>query len=177
MAKLPGRAFSFAAAARTGPYSGPTRAHHGRTESWPDGSRRGSPRWASTCPNRWRRWPITCPSCGPATCCSSRASCRSAAPGSKLALAAEAAALCAVNLLAQAKAATGDLDRVTRVVKLTGFVNCDATFTQHPQVINGASSLMGRVFGEAGRHSRAAVGSSSLPRGAIVEVEGVFEIE
>ncbi len=99
------------------------------------------------------------------------------APGSKLALAAEAAALCAVNLLAQAKAATGDLDRVRRVVKLTGFVNCDATFTQHPQVINGASSLMGRVFGEVGRHSRAAVGSSSLPRGAIVEVEGVFEIE
>ena len=99
------------------------------------------------------------------------------APGSKLARAAEAAALCAVNLMAQAKAATGDLDRVRRVVKLTGFVNCDGSFTQHPQVINGASSLIGSVFGEAGRHSRAAVGSSSLPLGAIVEVEGVFEIE
>ncbi len=98
------------------------------------------------------------------------------APGSKLALAADAAARCAVNLLAQAKAATGDLDRVARVVKLTGFVNCDGGFTQQPQVINGASSLMGRVFGEAGRHSRAAVGSSSLPLGAIVEVEGIFEI-
>ncbi len=99
------------------------------------------------------------------------------APGSKLALAAEAAALCAVNLMAQAKAATGDLDRVRRVVKLTGFVNCDGSFTQQPQVINGASSLLGGVFGEAGRHSRAAVGSSSLPGGAIVEIEGVFEIE
>ena len=98
------------------------------------------------------------------------------ATGSKLALAADAAAQCAVNLLAQTKAATGDLDRVTRVVKLTGFVNCDGSFTQQPQVINGASSLMGRVFGEAGRHSRAAVGSSSLPLGAIVEVEGIFEI-
>jgi enamine deaminase RidA (YjgF/YER057c/UK114 family) len=99
------------------------------------------------------------------------------APGSKLARAAEAAALCAVNLMAQAKAATGDLDRVARVVKLTGFVNCDGSFTQHPQVINGASSLIGGVFGAAGRHSRAAVGSSSLPLGAIVEIEGVFEIE
>ena len=99
------------------------------------------------------------------------------AAGSKLALAAAAAARCAVNLLAQAKAATGDLDRVRRVVKLTGFVNCDASFTQQPQVINGASSLLGGVFGEAGRHSRAAVGSSSLPLGAIVEIEGIFEIE
>ncbi len=98
-------------------------------------------------------------------------------PGSKLALAAEAAALCAVNLLAQAKAATGDLDRVRRVVKLTGFVNCDGSFAQQHLVINGASSLLGGVFGEAGRHSRAAVGSSSLPGGAIVEIEGVFEIE
>ncbi len=99
------------------------------------------------------------------------------APGSKLALAAEAAALCAVNMLAQAKAATGDLDRVRRVVKLTGFVNCDGSFAQQHLVINGASSLLGEVFGEAGRHSRSAVGSSSLPMGVIVEIEGVFEIE
>jgi len=99
------------------------------------------------------------------------------APGSKLALAAEAAALSAINLIVQAKAATGDLDRITRVVKLTGFVNCDATFTQQHLVINGASSLLGEVFGEAGRHSRSAVGSSSLPMGVIVEIEGVFEIE
>lgn len=87
-----------------------------------------------------------------------------------------AAKQCALNLLAHVKAATGDLDRVSRVVKLTGFVNCDGTFTQHPQVINGASELMGAVFGDAGQHARAAVGSSSLPLGAVVEVEGIFEI-
>jgi enamine deaminase RidA (YjgF/YER057c/UK114 family) len=99
------------------------------------------------------------------------------APGSKLGLAVGAATLSAVNLLAQVKAATGDLDRVKRVVKLTGFVNCDATFTQQPQVINGASTLMAGAFGDNGRHSRSAVGCSSLPRGAIVEIEGIFEVE
>jgi enamine deaminase RidA (YjgF/YER057c/UK114 family) len=98
------------------------------------------------------------------------------ASGSKLALAAEAAAFSAVNLLVQAKAATGDLDRVRRVVKLTGFVNCDGSFAQQHLVINGASSLLGDVFGDAGRHSRSAVGSSSLPLGVIVEIEGIFEI-
>lgn len=98
------------------------------------------------------------------------------APGSRLALAVDAARLAAINMLAQVKAATGDLDRVTRVVKLTGFVNCDGSFAQHPVVINGASILMAEVFGESGRHSRSAVGCASLPRGAIVEVEGVFEV-
>jgi len=98
------------------------------------------------------------------------------APGSKLALAAQAAGFSAINLIVQAKAATGDLDRVVRVVKLTGFVNCDASFAQQHLVINGASSLLGEVFGEAGRHSRSAVGSSGLPMGVIVEVEGIFEI-
>ena len=98
-------------------------------------------------------------------------------PGSKLALAAEAAGLSAINLIVQAKAATGDLDRVTRVVKLTGFVNCDGSFAQQHLVINGASALLGNVFGDAGRHSRSAVGSSSLPMGVIVEIEGIFEIE
>jgi enamine deaminase RidA (YjgF/YER057c/UK114 family) len=89
----------------------------------------------------------------------------------------EAAKLCALNLIAQAKAACdGDLDRVKRVVKLTGFVACGATFGDHPKVINGASDLMVQVFGDAGRHSRAAVGAPSLPRGAAVEVEAVFEI-
>ena len=87
-----------------------------------------------------------------------------------------AAQVCGLNLLAHVKAATGDLDRVSRVVKLTGFVNCDGTFTQQPQVINGASELMGLAFGDNGQHARAAVGSSSLPLGAIVEVEGIFEI-
>ena len=98
------------------------------------------------------------------------------APGSKLAMAADAAGLCAVNLLVQAKAATGDLDRVTRVVKLTGFVNCDGSFAQQHLVINGASSRLGDIFREAGRHARSAVGSPSLPMGAIVEIEGIFEI-
>jgi enamine deaminase RidA (YjgF/YER057c/UK114 family) len=99
------------------------------------------------------------------------------APGSRMELAVGAARLCAVNVLAQLKAATGDLDRVARVVKLTGFVNADASFTQHPQVVNGASSLMIAAFGERGRHARAAVGCSSLPLGAICEVEAVFEVE
>ena len=99
------------------------------------------------------------------------------APGSKLPMAIGAATLCALNLLAHVKSAVGDLDRVTRVVKLNGFVNADGTFTQHPQVINGASSLMIGVFGEAGQHARAAVGSSSLPLGVICEVEGIFEVE
>ena len=99
------------------------------------------------------------------------------APGSRLGLAVGAATLCAVNVLAQLKAAVGDLDRVTRVVKLTGFVNADPSFTQHPQVVNGASSLMIGAFGDRGRHARAAVGCSSLPLGAICEVEAVFEVE
>lgn len=98
------------------------------------------------------------------------------AAGTTLAEAVEAARICAVNLISQVKAATGDLDRVARVVKLTGFVNCDGSFEQQPQVVNGASALMGQVFGEAGRHARSAVGCAALPRGAMVEVEGIFEI-
>ncbi|MEE2690005.1 MAG: RidA family protein [Pseudomonadota bacterium] len=88
-----------------------------------------------------------------------------------------AARVCAINLLAQLKVATGgDLDRVRRVVKLGGFVNCAPDFTDQPKVINGASDLMVSVFGDAGRHSRAAVGAPSLPLGAAVEIDGVFEI-
>ena len=88
-----------------------------------------------------------------------------------------AARSCALALIAQLKAALGgDLDRLVRVVKLTGFVNAAPGFTDHPAVINGASDLMVEVFGDAGRHARAAVGSSSLPLGVAVEVEGVFEI-
>lgn len=89
----------------------------------------------------------------------------------------EAARLCAINAIAQAAAALdGDLDRIVRVVKLTGFVNANNDFTQHPQVVNGASGLMVEVFGEAGRHARSAVGSSSLPLDVTVEVEAVFEV-
>lgn len=90
---------------------------------------------------------------------------------------AAAARTCALALLAQLRAACGgDLDRVRRVVKLTGFVNATPDFTGHPQVIDAASELMVRVFGANGQHARAAVGTVSLPLGAAVEVEGVFEI-
>ena len=87
-----------------------------------------------------------------------------------------AARLCAINLVAQAKAACGDLDRVKRCVKLTVFVNAAPDFTQHPEVANGASDLLVEVFGEAGKHARAALGAGSLPRGVACEVEALFEI-
>ncbi len=89
----------------------------------------------------------------------------------------EAAHACGVNLIAQLRAACdGDLDRVKRVVKLGGFVNCTPDFTDQPKVVNGASDLMVGVFGDSGRHARAAVGAPSLPLNAAVEVDGVFEI-
>ena len=89
----------------------------------------------------------------------------------------QAARLCGLNLLAQLKSACGgDLDRVTRVIKLGGFVNCSPDFTDHPAVINGASDLMVDVFGDSGRHARFAVGASSLPFGVAVEIDGTFEI-
>jgi enamine deaminase RidA (YjgF/YER057c/UK114 family) len=87
-----------------------------------------------------------------------------------------AARLCAVNVLAQVKAAAGDLDRVKRCVKVTAFVNAVPGFAQHPEVANGASDLFVEVFGDAGRHARAAVGAGSLPRNVAVEVEAVFEL-
>ena len=91
---------------------------------------------------------------------------------------AAAARYCAISLMAQArKACGGDLDRVVRVVKLTGFVNTkDAGFTDQPKVINGASDLMVAVFGDAGRHARSAVGVNALPLGVAVEVEAIFQI-
>ena len=89
----------------------------------------------------------------------------------------KAARLCALKLLAQLNAACGgDLNRVTRIVKLTGFVNSTPDFSLHPQVVNGASDLFAELFGDAGKHARAAVGSSSLPMGVAVEVEGIFEV-
>lgn len=88
------------------------------------------------------------------------------------------ARICAVNLLAQLKAAVnGDWGRVARVVKLGGFVACSDDFTSQPEVMNGASDLMVEVFGEAGRHARFAVGTNSLPRNAPVEVDGIFELQ
>ncbi len=89
----------------------------------------------------------------------------------------EAARICAINIIAQLKAACGgDLDRVRRIVKLGGFVNSTPEFTDQPKVINGASDLMAEVFGEAGKHARFAVGAASLPLGVAVEVDGVFEL-
>ena len=90
----------------------------------------------------------------------------------------KSARLCAINVLAQLKdACGGDLDRVTRVVKLLGFVNATASFTDHPKVINGASDLMVEVFGDKGRHARSAVAAPSLPFGISTEVEAIFEVE
>ncbi|MDJ0947330.1 MAG: RidA family protein [Alphaproteobacteria bacterium] len=88
-----------------------------------------------------------------------------------------AARLCAINLLAQLKqACDGDLDRVTRVVKLGNFVNCTDEFADQPKVANGASDLMVEVFGDAGKHARFAVGTNVLPLNVAVEVDGVFEV-
>ncbi|WP_417242360.1 RidA family protein [Celeribacter sp.] len=87
-----------------------------------------------------------------------------------------AAATCALALLAQAKAATGDLTKVARLVKLVGFVNSTADFTDQPKVINGASDLMVAVLGDAGRHARSAVSAVSLPLGVAVEIEAIFEL-
>lgn len=90
---------------------------------------------------------------------------------------AAAARRCAISLLAQVKAACGgDLDRLVQVVKLTGFVNSTADFTDQPKVINGASDLMVEVLGDAGRHARSAVSSPSLPLGVAVEIDGIFRI-
>jgi enamine deaminase RidA (YjgF/YER057c/UK114 family) len=90
---------------------------------------------------------------------------------------AAAARSCAIALLAQVRAACdGDLDRLVRVVKLTGFVNSTPEFGDQPKVINGASDLMVEVLGDAGRHARSAVSAASLPFGVAVEIEGIFEI-
>jgi enamine deaminase RidA (YjgF/YER057c/UK114 family) len=87
-----------------------------------------------------------------------------------------AARICGINLIAQCKAALGELSRVRRVVKLGGFVNAAPSFVDIPQVVNGCSDLMVDVFGEAGKHARSAVACPTLPLGVAVEVDGVFEI-
>jgi enamine deaminase RidA (YjgF/YER057c/UK114 family) len=94
-----------------------------------------------------------------------------------IAAGAAAARLCAINLLAQVKAACGgDLDRLVRVVKLTGFVNAPPEFGDQPKVVNGASDLLVEVLGDKGRHSRSAISAGGLPFGCAVEVEGIFQI-
>ncbi len=89
----------------------------------------------------------------------------------------EAARLTAINQLAVMKAELGDLNRVKRIVKVLGMVNSDPSFTEQPAVINGFSDLMVAVFGERGKHARAAVGMASLPRGQAVEIEMIVEVE
>jgi enamine deaminase RidA (YjgF/YER057c/UK114 family) len=89
----------------------------------------------------------------------------------------QAARLCALNILSHLRvAAGGDLDRVRRCLRLGGFVNCTPEFTDMPQIVNGASDLMVEVFGDAGKHARAAVGNNSLPGGVAVEIEATFEL-
>ena len=91
---------------------------------------------------------------------------------------ADAAKSCAISLLAQVKAACdGDIERLIRVIKLTGFVNSTPDFTDQPKVINGASDFLVEALGDAGRHARSAVSAPSLPLGVAVEIEGIFEIK
>jgi enamine deaminase RidA (YjgF/YER057c/UK114 family) len=97
-------------------------------------------------------------------------------PGSSIEHAREAARLCAVNLLAQAKAAVGDLDSIVQVVRLGGFFNVAGEFESLPQAMNGASDLMANLFGAQGRHARTTVGVAHLPLNALAEVEALFEI-
>ena len=90
----------------------------------------------------------------------------------------EMAKLCALALISQLKSACdGDLNKVSRVVKLGGFVASTSSFTSQPSIINGASDIMVKAFGEQGKHSRFAVGVSSLPLNAPVEIEGIFELK
>jgi enamine deaminase RidA (YjgF/YER057c/UK114 family) len=88
----------------------------------------------------------------------------------------KAARACAINLIAQVKAAIGDLDKVVRVVRLGGFINSAAGFTEGPKVMNGASDVIVAVFGDKGKHARSTVGVAALPADAAVEVEGLFEV-
>lgn len=89
----------------------------------------------------------------------------------------DAARSCGLQILATAQQALGSLDRITRAVKVLGMVNADPLFSKHPQVINGCSDLLVEVLGEAGRHTRSAVGMGSLPNQISVEIEATFEFE
>ena len=88
----------------------------------------------------------------------------------------KAARACAIMLLAQLKAALGDLDKIARVVRLGGFINATPDFLETPKVMNGASDLMVTAFGDKGRHARTTIGVAALPMDAAVEVEGLFEV-
>jgi enamine deaminase RidA (YjgF/YER057c/UK114 family) len=88
----------------------------------------------------------------------------------------KSARMCAINILAQIKREAGSLDKVTKIVKLSGFVNSVPEFTQHPKVINPASDLMFEVFGEKGKHARVALGAGSLPLDSMTEIDAIVEI-
>jgi enamine deaminase RidA (YjgF/YER057c/UK114 family) len=89
----------------------------------------------------------------------------------------DAARLCALNILAQAKAALRDLDRIVQLVRLNGFINAVPGFADHPKVLNGASDLMVEILGNKGKHTRIAVGCASLPLNAAVEIDAIFAVD
>jgi enamine deaminase RidA (YjgF/YER057c/UK114 family) len=88
----------------------------------------------------------------------------------------ESARICAINILAQIKKELGGFEKISKIVRLTGFVNSLPEFTQHPKVINAASDLFYELFGESGKHSRIAVGVSSLPLNSMTEIDAIIEI-
>ena len=88
----------------------------------------------------------------------------------------KSARMCAINILAQIKRELGDLDKVSRIVRLSGFVNSEPEFSQHPKVINSASDLIYEIFGEKGKHSRIAVGIANLPLNSMTEIDAIVEI-
>jgi len=90
-------------------------------------------------------------------------------------IAKESARICAINILAQIKKDLGDLQKISKIVRLNGFVNSLPEFTQHPKVINAASDLFYEIFGECGKHSRIAVGVSSLPLNSMTEIDAIIE--
>ncbi len=96
---------------------------------------------------------------------------------SNLAEGQKSAKLCALNILAQLKRELSSLDRISRIVKISGFVNCGPDFTMHPKVINSASDMLFEIFGESGRHARIAIGVSSLPLDAMTEIDAIVEIK
>ena len=88
----------------------------------------------------------------------------------------ESARICAINILAQVKKELGGFEKISKIVRLTGFVNSLPEFTQHPKVINAASDLFYEIFGDSGKHSRIAVGVSSLPLNSMTEIDAIIEI-
>ncbi len=88
----------------------------------------------------------------------------------------KAAQYCILNALGHLQKATGDLNKVKKCVKITGYINCDPSFTEHPKLLNAASDILVQIFGEKGKHSRVVIGASSLPLDAAVEIETIFEI-